>query len=122
MMIDGLKLTMTGEELRGRLQERVARHRSLVAYYEREAKRQPDPNDEYDSTLSEDMCELEQVRHAWRATVLEYIRDHIEGGEVYRLGAADVAFGEILPETPAVVEEEEYERKVAQQEEVEHAS
>jgi len=93
-----------------------------VAYYEREAKRQPDPNDECGSTLSEDMCEFEQVQHAGRATVLEYIRDHIEGGEVYRLGAADVAFGETLPETPAVVEEEEYERKVAQQEEVEHAS
>ena len=30
-MIEGLKLTMTGEELRGRLQERVERHRRLVA-------------------------------------------------------------------------------------------
>ena len=70
-MIDGLKLTMTGEELRGRLQKRVERHRSLVAYYEREAKRQPDPNDECGSTLSEDMCEFEQVQHAGRATVLE---------------------------------------------------
>jgi len=54
-MIDGLKLTMTGEELRGLLQERVER-------------------------------------------------------------------GEMLPETPGAVEQEEYERKVAELEEVEHAS
>ena len=115
-MIDGLRLTMTGEELRARLLQRVERHRDLVAYYEREAKRKPDPNDKYDYALPEHMCECEQERHAWRAEVLEYIRDHIEAGEVYRLGAADVAFGEILPETPGVVEQEEYER------EVEHAS
>ena len=132
-MIDGLKLTMTGEELRARLQERVERHRRLVAHYEREAKREPNPNDEYDWVLPEDMCKCEQKRHAWRAEVLEYIRDHIEAGEVYRLGAADVAFGEILPETPGVVQQAEYEERIgfslerlaeesSSSREVEHAS
>ena len=110
-MIEGLKLTMTGEELRGRLQERVERHRRLVAHYEREAKREPDPNDEYDCVLPEHMCEYEQEEHGWRADVLAYIHDHIEPGEVYRLGPADLEFGEILPETPGAVEQEEYERR-----------
>jgi hypothetical protein len=30
---------------------------------------------------------------------------------VYRLAAADLEFGEILPETPGIVEQEEYERE-----------
>jgi len=110
-MIDGLKLTMTGGELRDRLQERVERHRRIVAHYEREATREPDPNDKYDCVLPEQMCEYEQELHGWRAEVLEYIRDHIEGGEVYRLAAADLEFGEILPEAPGAVEQEKYERE-----------
>lgn len=109
-MIEGLKLTMTGEELRGRLQERVEDHRRVVAYYKREAKREPDPKVECDVVLPEEMCEYEQELHGWRAEVLEYVRDHIEPGEVYRLGAADLEFGEILPEKPGSVEQEEYER------------
>ena len=32
--------------------------------------------------------------------------------EVYRLGAADVAFGEILPETPGVVQQAEHEERI----------
>lgn len=43
-MIDGLKLTMTGEELRKRLDQRVKEHERRAAWYKREAKRDPDPN------------------------------------------------------------------------------
>ena len=110
-MIDGLKLTMTGEELRERLRERVERHRRIVAHYEHEATREPDPKVEYDYVLPQQMCEYEQELHGWRAEVLEYVRDHIERGEVYRLAAADLEFGEILPETPGAVEQEKYERE-----------
>jgi hypothetical protein len=110
-MIDGLKLTMTGEELRGRLQERVERHRRIVAHYEHEATREPDPKVEYDYVMPQQMCEYEQELHGWRSEVLEYIRDHIERGEIYRLAAADLAFGEILPEMPGSVEQEKYERE-----------
>src|SRR3954469_12076873 len=110
-MIEGLKLTMTGDELRDRLQERMERHRGLVAHYEREAKREPNGDDECDFVLPEHMCEYEQELHGWRADVLEYIRDHIDEDEVYRLRAADLEFGEILPEMPGIVEQEEYERK-----------
>jgi hypothetical protein len=40
--------------------------------------------------------------------VLEFIRDRIESDEVYRLGEADLRFGELLPEKPGWLEEEEY--------------
>jgi hypothetical protein len=109
-MIEGLKLTMTGEELRNRLDERVKRHQRAVEHYKREAERQPDPKDEYDFVLPEHMCEYEQELHEWRAETLAYIREHVEGGEVYRLGPADLEFGEILPEKPGNVEQEEFER------------
>ena len=110
-MIEGLKLTMTGEELRKRLGERIDDHKRLVAHYKREAKREPDPKDDYDFVMPEHQCEYEQELHGWRAAALAYIREHIEGGEVYRLGAADLEFGELLPVKPGSVEQEEYERE-----------
>lgn len=110
-MIEGLKLTMTGDELRQRLSERIAEHERLVAHYKREAKREPDPKEAVDFVMPEHMCEYEEEFHAWRAETLDYIREHLEGGEVYRLGAADLDFGEILPEKPGMVEQEEYERE-----------
>ena len=108
-MIEGLKLTMTGEELRKRLDERVKDHEHAVEHYKREAKREPDPKDEFDFVLPEHMCEYEQEFHAWRAEALAYIREHVEGGEVYRLGPADLEFGEILPAKPGIVEQDEFE-------------
>jgi hypothetical protein len=110
-MIEGLKLTMTGEEVRKRLAERVKHHERLVAHYKREAAREPDPKDENDFCLPEHMCEFEQELHEWRVAALTYIREHVEGGEVYRLGPADLEFGELLPEKPGMVEQEEYERE-----------
>ena len=110
-MIDGLKLTMTGEELRKRLDQRVKDHERQAAWYKREAKRDPDPNDENDFGLPEHMCEYEEEFHGWRAKALAYIREHVEGGEVYRLTEADLAFGEILPEKPGMVEQNDYERE-----------
>jgi len=110
-MIEGLKLTMTGEELRNRLDERVKHHERVVKHYKREAKRKPDPKVEYDCVLPEHLCEYEQEFHKWRAETLAYIREHVEGGEVYRLGPDDLEFGEILPQKPGMVEQDEFERE-----------
>jgi hypothetical protein len=110
-MIDGLKLTMTGEELRARLDERVRDHERRAAWYKREAKRMPEDDEDDDPILPEHMCEYEQEFHKWRAKALAYILEHVEGGEVYRLDEADLTFGEILPETPGIVAQDEYERE-----------
>jgi hypothetical protein len=109
-MIDGLKLTLTGEELRARLQERVEDHQRRVEWYRHEKTREPDPNDEYDFCLPEHQCEYGEELHDWRARALAYIAEHIEGGEVYRLSDADLAFGEILPEKPGSVRQSDFER------------
>jgi hypothetical protein len=108
-MIDGLKLTMTGEELRARLDERVRDHERRAAWYKREATRAPEDDEDDDPILPEHMCEYEQEFHKWRAKTLACIREHLEGGEVYRLDETDLKFGELLPEIPGIVAQDEYE-------------
>ena len=110
-MIDGLKLTMTGEELRKLLRERAEAHRASAARWDHEAERTPDEQTEEEPLLPEHMCENEAERHEWRAEVLEFIREHLEPLEIYRVGESDLAFGELLPQAPESVEQSEYEER-----------
>jgi hypothetical protein len=57
--------------------------------------------------------ENEAERHEWRAEVLVFIHDHVEPAETYRLGEADLAFGELLPAKPGWLEQDEYEERTA---------
>ena len=57
------------------------------------------------------MCEHEATRHTWRAEVLTFIRDHIDTDETYRLNRADLEFGELLPQAPPSVAQEEFEQR-----------
>ena len=41
----------------------------------------------------------------------EFIRDRVEPAEVYRLGKPDLDFGELLPEKPGWLEQQEYEER-----------
>ena len=77
-MIDGLKLTMTGEELRRMLQKRADSHRASASRWSHELTRTPDGQTEEDPLLPEHMCENEAERHEWRAEVLEFIRERLE--------------------------------------------
>jgi hypothetical protein len=70
-MIDGLKLTMTGEQLIAKLDERILVHQT-----------------------SEQHDEARQRR----VDTLTLIRDHIVLDEVYRLGEYDLRFADLLPE------------------------
>lgn len=70
-MIEGLKLTMTGETLIAKLNERIR--------------------------VYETSSEREELRRA-RVEALTLIRDHIVLDEVYRLGEYDLRFADLLPE------------------------
>jgi len=61
--------------------------------------------------LPDHICENEAERHEWRANVLSFIRDHVDIKETYRLGADDLAFGELLPDKPGWLDQEEYEER-----------
>jgi hypothetical protein len=102
-MIDGLKLTFTGDELRRRLQNRIERHRAQAERLEADFRGDGEP-DEDAVQLPEHMLEEMLEEHEWRAKVLEFIQAHIEEGETYRLGRDDLEFGELLPPIPGIVE------------------
>ena len=40
-----------------------------------------------------------------------FIRDHIDADEVFQLGQADLEFGEILPEKPGWMKQDEFEER-----------
>jgi hypothetical protein len=110
-MIDGLRLTISGEEMRELLEDRIEYHERCVRHWRREQARTPEEQTEGEPLLPEHMCEHEAERHGWRADVLGFIRDHIEAAEVYRLGESDLLFGELLPARPWAIEQEEFEER-----------
>ena len=112
-MIDGLKLTFTGEELCKLLEERIASHNTSAERWRHEQTRTHESETEDEPLLPDHICEHEMERHVWRASVFEFIRDHVDAQETYRLGADDLEFGEILPSKPQWIEQEEYEERTA---------
>jgi hypothetical protein len=107
-MIDGLKLTFSGGELRKLFDERIDDNQQRAERWTHEKSRTSEDETEDAPLLPEHMCANEAERHTWRAEVLEFIRDHVEPAETYRLTAADLEFGELLPSKPGWLEQEEY--------------
>ena len=102
-MIEGLKLTMTGEELRMLIERRVAEHQLKAAHWMEEAARTQDDESPEAPLLPEHICENEATRHEWRAERLIFLRDHVDASEAYRLGELDLEFAELLPEPPELL-------------------
>jgi hypothetical protein len=110
--IDGLKLTISGEELRKLLEQRMEEYRRRADWWKREQARTPEQQTEEEPLLPDHICANEAERYDWHADVLGFIRDHIDSAELYRLAEGDLVFGELLPEKPGWMEQEEYERGV----------
>lgn len=69
-MIEGLKLTFSGEELRKLLEARIDDHRACADRWAHEKARTPEDATEDAPLLPEHMCANEAERHDWRADVL----------------------------------------------------
>jgi hypothetical protein len=110
-MIDGLKVTVSGKELRALLEKGIGRHEQQASRWTHETVRTSDDETEEAPLLPQNMCENEAQRHMWRAGVLAFMRDHIDAGETYRLEAADLEYGELLPAKPGSLEQDEYEER-----------
>ena len=106
-MIDGLKVTLTGEELRAVLEERAAEHRSSAAHWDHEAKRTSEDETEDAPLWPEHMCKNEAAQQEWRASVLTFLRERVDASEVYCLGLADLKYIELLPAEPEMFGAEE---------------
>jgi hypothetical protein len=111
--IDGLKLTIPGDEVRTLLDVRIADHRRRVAWWKRELARTPEEQTDEEPLLPDHICQNEAERHEWRVDVLAFIRDHIESTGTYRVGEADLTFAELLPEKPGSLEQVEYKERTS---------
>jgi len=109
--IEGLRLTMTGVEIRQVLDERIAEHARCAERWKRELTRTPEDQTEEAPLLPDHLCENETDRHEWRVEVLEFVRDHLEPDRVYRLEPADLEFGELLPARPGWMEQSDFEER-----------
>lgn len=98
--IDGLKVTISGHELRTLLEQRIHDHERRAQRWKREQARTSEQQTEDEPLLPGHMCANEAERHDWRADVLGFIRDHIEAAEVYRLGEGDLVFASYCPRSP----------------------
>jgi hypothetical protein len=113
--IDGLKLTLTGEEIRNVIEQRAAEHQRLAAHWNGEAARTLEDQTEERPLFPQHMCENEAERHEWRTEFLRFLRDHVDPCEVYRLGECDLEFAELLPAPPAGLEQDDYEQRTREQ-------
>ena len=111
--IDGLRLTFPGEELRTLLDARRCEHEARAAHWKRELSRKPEDAAEDEPVLPDHMCKNQASEEEWLAEVMAFIRDHVEPEEVYRLGREDLEFGELLPEKPGWMKQDEYEERTA---------
>jgi hypothetical protein len=92
-------------------EQRIDDHLTRAARWKREGERTPDQQTEEEPLLPSEMCANECERHEWHAEALAFIRDHVDPSEVYRLGEADLAFGELLPAKPGWLEQDEWEER-----------
>ena len=79
-MIDGLRLTIPGQELRRLLEHRIDHHLQRAEWWNREQARTPQEQTEDEPLMPDHICENETERHEWRAAVLGFIRDRLESG------------------------------------------
>jgi hypothetical protein len=80
-MIEGLKLTVSGEELGKLLAARIDRHGLCADRWAREKTRTSEDETEDAPLLPERMCANEAECHGWRADVLRFIREHLDAAE-----------------------------------------
>jgi len=99
-MIDGLKLTMTGEQLRTLMDERVTAHHLQAAHWTEEAARTRDDETPDRPLLPEHICENEAALSEWRGGRLRFLCEHLDPAEVYLLGERDLEFAGLLDEEP----------------------
>ena len=94
-MIEGLKLTMTGVQLRTNIDGRIRWHQSEIRRLSKHLKSR-DGDDE--APYPEHMLENEINRAERQIEVLTFIRDYIVADEVYRLGEFDLRLADLLPD------------------------
>ena len=95
-MIDGLKVSISGTELRAKLNERIESHARQAAHW---AKLRDEPPPEDGVGMPDHMVEHSIARAHDQVETLTFLRDHIVEAETYRLGEYDLRFADLLPDS-----------------------
>jgi hypothetical protein len=95
VVIEGLKIDMSTEQLAARLTERIRWHQETVAEYDRVFRESQGKGRQRRSraVLAHEMRE-----HQEQVAVLSLIREHLVPGEVYRLTECDLRFADLAPD------------------------
>ena len=96
VVIDGLKVTMSGSELRAKLEERIESHARQAAHW---AKLRDEPPSEEGVCIPEHLVQHGIERAHDQVETLTFLRDHIIETETYRLGEYDLRFADLLPDS-----------------------
>ena len=97
IVIDGLKLTMTGEEVIDLLDLAIARREERIRCARAEIEGKVELPETPYVQLPAEIVEDEIFEHQHRIAILTMIREHIVPLEVYLLGRRDLRFGEMWP-------------------------
>ena len=108
-MIDGLKVTVTGEELRQLLDSRASERRASAAEWQRQRERTGESATENEPLLPDHICANEAADQEWRAEVLTFLRDHVDPLETYLLDMPDLEFVGLTPARPEPKGPDEFE-------------
>jgi hypothetical protein len=92
-IINGLKLTFSGEELRERLKERLEERQRRAEWWEKESARTPEEQTIGRPLMPTHICKNEAEEERWCADVLTWIREHVDAAATYRLAEDDLHFG-----------------------------
>ena len=97
-MIDGLKLTMTGEQLRSNLEGRIRWHQAEIRRVTTQLKKAESLEAGSEVVYRTRLLEGEIGRAERQIEALSFIRDYVVADEVYRLGEYDLRFADLLPD------------------------
>jgi hypothetical protein len=95
-VIEGLKLTMTGVQLRANLETRIRWHQGEIRRMSKQLKNPT--HSETECPYPDHLLESEINRAERQIEVLTFIRDYVVGDETYRLGEFDLRFADLLPD------------------------
>lgn len=100
-MIDGLKLKMSGKELKQLLTARIAYHNGELERFRAELARSSKEHSAEHPLLSPSQCREEMARHSQRSAGLMLILRYLSANEVYLLNETDLRSADLWPEHEA---------------------
>jgi len=97
-MIEGLRVELSSEELRGYLEDRALHHRERRNFYLRQVENLSAGRVEEMAVTNDPISSLKQSArtHGERSDFFEFLSDHIVPGETYRLSEQDLTRIEII--------------------------